>query len=444
MKRLLATLMFLTILLGTAGAVWAQDFDKGLKAYQSGDFATALKEWKPLAEQGNASAQHNLGFMYRKGKGVTQDYAEAVKWYRKAAEQGHASAQNQLGFMYYSGKGVTQDYAEAVKWYRKAAEQGYAIAQYFLGQMYDEGKGVTQDYAEAVKWYRKSAEQGDVDAKDALKKAESALEAQKEKIAREKEQKLRFTEAMRLAEQGDAKAQLDLSEMYYSGEGVAQDHVEAVKWARKAADQGAVEALMMLGYIYESGEGEVTQDYAEAMKWYRKAAEQGSVDAEDALERVAAKMSEFVLRDFLIRSDVQDLETLANTIESKCNKKPKCAFDKVWNYIDKTGDRKLSLAEISRFQRNLIKLAAHKKGGDLKLQEILGLNLTTILFAPITASSILHSFDYNNDDYLSKEEVFGDTEFAKLVGIDQNALSSLANFDELSEELSKYMKKLPF
>jgi TPR repeat protein len=47
-----------------------------------------------------------------------------------------------------------------------------------------------------------------------------------------------------------------------------------LKWARKAADQGAVEALMMLGYIYESGEGG-TQDYAEAMKWYRKAAEQG-------------------------------------------------------------------------------------------------------------------------------------------------------------------------
>ena len=56
----------------------------------------------------------------------------------------------------------------------------------------------------------------------------------------------------------------------------------------------------------------------------------------------------------------------------------------------------------------------------------------------------MHSFDYNNDDYLSKGEVFGDTEFAKLVGIDQNALSSLANFDEISEQLSKYMKKLPF
>ena len=96
MKRFLTTLVILTTLLGSAGAVWAQDFNKGLKAAQSGDFATALKEWKPLAEQGDAVAQSNLGVMYEKGKGVTQDYAEAVKWYRKAAEQGNASAQLNL------------------------------------------------------------------------------------------------------------------------------------------------------------------------------------------------------------------------------------------------------------------------------------------------------------------------------------------------------------
>ena len=87
MKRLLTTLVVLTGLFGSGGAVWAQDLNKGLKAAQSGDFATALKEWKPLAEQGDAVAQYNLGLMYKNGWGVTQDYAEAVKWYRKAAEQ---------------------------------------------------------------------------------------------------------------------------------------------------------------------------------------------------------------------------------------------------------------------------------------------------------------------------------------------------------------------
>jgi TPR repeat protein len=94
----------------------AQDFDKGLAAAQSGDFATALKEWRPLAEQGDADAQSNLGVMYYNGNGVPQDYAQAVKWYRKAAEQGHADAQSNLGVMYDKGEGVPQDYAQAVKW----------------------------------------------------------------------------------------------------------------------------------------------------------------------------------------------------------------------------------------------------------------------------------------------------------------------------------------
>ena len=121
MKRLLTTLVILTGLLGSAGAVWAQGFNKGLKAAQSGDFATALKEWKPLADQGDAVAQSNLGVMYDNGKGVTQDSAEAVKWYRKAADQGYAMAQSNLGLMYGNGNGVLQDTIAAHMWFNIAA-----------------------------------------------------------------------------------------------------------------------------------------------------------------------------------------------------------------------------------------------------------------------------------------------------------------------------------
>ncbi len=69
-------------------------------AFQRGDYATAIRELRPLAEQGVAEAQFNLGIMYNNGHGVPQDYAKAVKWYRKAAEQGYAEAQHNLGFMY--------------------------------------------------------------------------------------------------------------------------------------------------------------------------------------------------------------------------------------------------------------------------------------------------------------------------------------------------------
>ena len=131
---------------------YSADFNKGLTAAQSGDFATALKEWKPLAEEGNAAAQNNLGLMYHNGWGVPQDYKEAVYWYRLAVEQGYAIAQYNLGLMYEKGKGVPQDDKEAARLYRLAAEQGYADAQGNLGVMYVFGKGVTKDFVYAHMW----------------------------------------------------------------------------------------------------------------------------------------------------------------------------------------------------------------------------------------------------------------------------------------------------
>jgi hypothetical protein len=96
--------------------------------------------------------------LYYNGDGITQDYAEAAKWYQKAAEQGNASAQANLGYMYERGDGVAQDDTVAVKWYRQAAEQGHASAQNNLGNIYYNGKGVTKDDAQALKWYRQAAE----------------------------------------------------------------------------------------------------------------------------------------------------------------------------------------------------------------------------------------------------------------------------------------------
>ena len=167
MKRLLTTLVILTGLLGSAGAVWADaedDFNTGRAAYNAGDEAEAVKWYRKAAEQGHAKAQTSLGWMIEKGKGVNQDYNEALKWWRKAAEQGNLAAHRNLGVMYDRGRGVTQDYAEAVKWYRKAAAQGHAGAQNNLGVLYEHGRGVTQHYAEALKWYRKAAEQGHANA----------------------------------------------------------------------------------------------------------------------------------------------------------------------------------------------------------------------------------------------------------------------------------------
>jgi TPR repeat protein len=162
MKRILAS-VFLCLLLATPAEA---GFDEGKAAYDSKDYATALREFRPLAEQGLANAQYNLGLMYDKGRGVAQDIAAAAQWFSKAATQGHGAAQSLLGFMYRTGQGVAQDYAEAVKWYRKAAEQGLTNAQYNLGLLYAEGQGVVQDYVQAHMWWNIAASKGN---KSALK-----------------------------------------------------------------------------------------------------------------------------------------------------------------------------------------------------------------------------------------------------------------------------------
>ncbi len=195
----------------------------------------AITKYRKAAEQGNASAQNNLGVMYDNGLGVAQDYKQASVWYRKAAEQGNASAQNNLGVMYVNGHGVAQDYKQASVWYRKAAEQGNASAQNNLGVMYDNGLGVARDYKQAVSWYRKAAEQG------------------------------------------NATAQNNLGVMYEQGRGVERDNKEAVTWYRTAAEQGNANALVNLRTTLANGQ-EVVQDDELALAWRRLAAK--STDTE--------------------------------------------------------------------------------------------------------------------------------------------------------------------
>ena len=323
MKKLLFTLLFLTL-----GAAWGGALEDSFAGFENiierKDYATALKLLRPLAEQGNASAQSNLGWMYESGHGVTKDDKEAIRWYRLAADQGDADAQFNLGTMYGKGHGVTQDYKEAIRWYRLAADQGIASAQYNLGQMYGKGHGVTQDYKEAVRLWRLAAEQGHAKAQYnlgwAYNKGEGVTQDYKEAIrwyrlsadqgnasaqynlgqywyGRGQEVTQDYKEAIRwyrlAADQGNASAQYNLGLMYVEGQGVTQDHKEAVRLWRLAAEQGQTQekvqaqaqAQYNLGWAYNKGEG-VTQDSKEAIRWYRLAAEQGNAKAKYQLAKI--------------------------------------------------------------------------------------------------------------------------------------------------------------
>ena len=135
----------------------AAELDEAVSAYNAGDYQTALRMFKTLAEQGYPSAQFNLGLIYRNGEGVLQDDKEAVKQYRLAGEQDIEEAQYNLGFIYSNGQGVLQDYKEAVKWYQMATEQGEVNAHYNLGLKYAKGEGVIEDLVYAHMWWNIAA-----------------------------------------------------------------------------------------------------------------------------------------------------------------------------------------------------------------------------------------------------------------------------------------------
>lgn len=141
---------------------------EGKAAYQAGDYPAAVRELKPLAEAGDATAQRIMAMMCAEGQGTPPDAAQAAAWFRKAALQGDALSQAALGFMYRDGRGVAQDPVEAFAWYSMAADQGHAGAQFNVGAAYEHGDGVTKNRAMAESWYRKAAAQKFLPAQAAL------------------------------------------------------------------------------------------------------------------------------------------------------------------------------------------------------------------------------------------------------------------------------------
>jgi TPR repeat protein len=227
----------------------ASNYEKGMKQYKPDDVAAAVSELRPLAEQGNAEAQFNLGSLY------------------------------------YQGWGVPQDYREAAQWLRKAAEQNYGFAQATLGTIYAEGvQGVIEkDNPQALMWFILAAAQGDTEAMEfrdslAMKMTPKQI-TEAQKLALEFKSQDAYMKLLRelkpLAEKGDATAQFKVGLIYYKGQGVPSDYLESLNWFNKAALQGHPLAQYNVGYMYEKGEGK-PQDYVEAAKCYQLAAERGN------------------------------------------------------------------------------------------------------------------------------------------------------------------------
>ena len=117
-------LFFLLAVLLVTAPSFANDFEEGLDAIHGTDYDKALAKLRPLASEGHAAAQYNLGVMHEWGDGVPQNNLLAIKWYRRAAENFHKDAQNSLGAMYSKGEGVEENFIKALKWFVIAGENG--------------------------------------------------------------------------------------------------------------------------------------------------------------------------------------------------------------------------------------------------------------------------------------------------------------------------------
>lgn len=133
----------------------AADLKSAESAYKKKDYATALKEFAPAAEQGNAEAETYLGRMYLLGQGVATDREKAVKLLTAAAEQGNADSQFFLGTIYFLPH---KDIPQGLMWLRLSAEQGNQDAQLLLGQAYLQNlKELPGDPIQADMWLRLAA-----------------------------------------------------------------------------------------------------------------------------------------------------------------------------------------------------------------------------------------------------------------------------------------------
>ncbi len=166
----------------------AAPYDDAVAAYKAGDFSTAVGLFLPLARDGMAEAQFDLGVIFLRGEGVTVDPVTAAEWFARAAKQGHADAQVNLGLMYQRGDGVPQDFEKAARYFQQAADQGHAKARNDLAILYARGQGVPRDPDRAAGLFAQAAEQG------------------------------------------HTIAQINMAFAYQKGEGVPQDDVEAYRW----------------------------------------------------------------------------------------------------------------------------------------------------------------------------------------------------------------------
>lgn len=233
--------------------------------------AMNVAQLQACVEAGRAACEAEMGRRYFTGQGMPQDVAASFVWYQKAADKGVVSAMMMVAQAYDDGRGVTKNEAEAFAWYQKAAAGGDAASMAALGRYYEIGGPVAADKAQAMAWYGKAADKGERGAMADLARLYEA----------DGDMGKALDLGKRAAKAGSVWSAYTVGEIYYHGRsGLKADAAASEPWYEMAAYWNLPQAQYQLARMYYNGDG-VKNDDIEAYVWMSIAADRGEVNARD-------------------------------------------------------------------------------------------------------------------------------------------------------------------
>lgn len=240
----------------------------------------AFKWFSKSAEQQNSNAFALLGECYEKGFGTVININEAYKCYLEAADNDNVLAMERLAIWYYDGMEpvVEVDYTLAYEYASSAVEAGSDTAAYILALCYDNGNGVHQSRSKALEYYQQAADAGITGAINALA---FIYYSGTHNVSKDYEKAFKL--ARKAADNGSVNSMALLGVCYDDGMGTSKNKKKALKWYKKAAEGGHVPSMRYIGIIYYEGEGNIDEDKSEAEKWFRKAAANGDEESIEIL-----------------------------------------------------------------------------------------------------------------------------------------------------------------
>lgn len=279
----------------------------GLKAFDINKAHILAKEvlahLQKDAEE-NALSARILGSLYYNGIGVEKNNEKAFRYYLQAAEKDEPMAMNNVGVFYFNGIAIKKDKVKAVKWFRRAAKHGNTIAMNTMAALYMQGNTVNKDQTAAKSFYKKAAKLGNSVAMyfngtgiiDRLVELENREQKSKLKRRKRKHHQANSHEKLKVfmnshfkkaAEEGFVPAMILVGSFYETGLGCKQSDNTAFEWYIKAADSNLAEPLFLLARCYRNGIGtQKNAQYAEKLFNEAKVAAKKQ-DSKVVLEKIA-------------------------------------------------------------------------------------------------------------------------------------------------------------